>query len=264
MYEGRDCPGIDDAASQDNFPIIKTLLSIPFSLIHNLGRLCAITPYTPHQRQLIVMSLEIMSLWWWDPSLDEIRDLQKDVATNRRNGAREPLPHPVNHESRKHTTSSATPTLVSPAGSTNTPSHSLDQDKHTIKPHLSPSWPYMPTHFGWFTDRDEGVTNEEMPFIDDGDMVSVVGSPTASGTWTESEDSNHDDVRVVQNEPPLSLDILSWSQNVVDSRPEPLPFVPTSFKRGVISIMSANDILMIKGLIKPTVYIQFLDLSLFF
>jgi len=236
---------------------------VPFSLIHNLPRLCAIMPYTPFQQQLIVTSLEIIYLWWWDPSLDEIRDLQKDVATNRRNDAREPLPHPVNHESRKHTTFSATPTLISPADSTNTRGHSPNQDKCTIKPHLSASSPCMPTHFGWFTDRDEGVTNEEMPFIDDGDMVSVVGSPIPIETWTETEESNDDDVMVVQNEPPLSLDILSWSQNVVDSRPEPLPFTPTPFKRGVISNMSANDILMVRGLIKPTVYIQFVDLSLF-
>jgi len=178
--------------------------------------------------------------------------IQKDVTTNRRNDAREPLPHPVHHESRKHTTFSATPTLVSPADSTNTPGHSLDQDKRTLKPHLSPSWPCMPTHFDWFTDRDEEVTNEEMPFIDAGDMVSVVGSPIPIGTWTDTEDSNDDDGMIVQNEPPLSLDILSWSQNIVDSRPEPLPFTPTPFKRGVISNMSANDILMVRGLIKRT------------
>jgi len=59
----------------------------------------------------------------------------------------------------------------------------------------------MPTHFGWFTDRDEEVTNEELPFIDDGDMVSVVGSPIPVGTWTDTEDSNDDDVMVVQMSP---------------------------------------------------------------
>jgi len=74
LYYSWDCPGSDNPASQNNFPIVKTILSVPFSLIHNLPRLCAIMTYTPFQQQLIVKSLEIMYLWWWDPSLDEIRD----------------------------------------------------------------------------------------------------------------------------------------------------------------------------------------------
>ena len=62
---------------------------------------------------------------------------------------------------------------------------------------------------------------------------------------------------------PSSLDIISWYEKVVDCRAEPLPFTPASFERGVIGGLSTNDILMIKGLIAPPVYIQFLDLGSF-
>ena len=38
MYVPADCPGID-SPSRSPFPILKTLLFIPFSLLHNIPRL---------------------------------------------------------------------------------------------------------------------------------------------------------------------------------------------------------------------------------
>lgn len=59
------------------------------------------------------------------------------------------------------------------------------------------------------------------------------------------------------------LDVKSWIEKVVDCEPEPLlPLTPSPFKRGIIRSYSINYILMIKGLIHPLVYVNFLDLSI--
>jgi hypothetical protein len=42
-----------------------------------------------------------------------------------------------------------------------------------------------------------------------------------------------------------------------------LPLIPTSFEKGIIGGMSTNNFLMIKGLIDPRLYVQFMHLELF-
>ncbi|KIL56388.1 hypothetical protein M378DRAFT_172785 [Amanita muscaria Koide BX008] len=107
---------------------------------------------------------------------------------------------------------------------------------------------------------------------DKGIVTGAMSLPVTCEAWdvqtikgTEASD-DIDVMEDVEEKPPTgpsSLDILSWYEQVAESAPEPLPLIPGSFKRGVIGGMSANDILMIKGLIDPPVYIQFLDLSSF-
>ena len=62
-----------------------------------------------------------------------------------------------------------------------------------------------------------------------------------------------------------SIDIALWAANVIHAEPvpQPLPLTPASFERGVSASMSANDTLMLKGLINPAVYVDFFDLGLF-
>ena len=67
IYQYTACPGVDN-------PVIDTLLSIPFSLIHTLPRLAGLVPPTIHRQQLITMGYEIMRLWWWDSPRDMIKD----------------------------------------------------------------------------------------------------------------------------------------------------------------------------------------------
>jgi hypothetical protein len=62
--------GIDQPASQRNFPINNILLSIPFFLLHSLPRLAELSPTSTYQRQLVTMGMEIIELWW-----DPIRDM---------------------------------------------------------------------------------------------------------------------------------------------------------------------------------------------
>lgn len=66
QYSSQDCPGVD-VNSQRPFPIIKTLLSIPFSILHNLPRLGGMAPHSEHQYALFMMAAKIVQMWWWDP-----------------------------------------------------------------------------------------------------------------------------------------------------------------------------------------------------
>jgi hypothetical protein len=59
-----------------------------------------------------------------------------------------------------------------------------------------------------------------------------------------------------------SRDITSWYQRVVNSEAEPPLLIPTPFERGVIGGMSVNDILIVKGVIHPLLYVQFIDFFL--
>lgn len=108
QYHSRDCPGIDDPTSQNHFPIIDTLLSIPFSLLHNLPPLSALLPPHTYQQQLVAMSAHITHLWWWDPSPEmiarslEIRD--QNFAENQQDDTPNAKPHPIHHQSRTTTT----------------------------------------------------------------------------------------------------------------------------------------------------------------
>ncbi|KAF8334436.1 hypothetical protein F5887DRAFT_1139377 [Amanita rubescens] len=254
VYEHQDCPGIDDPTSRKPFPIIDTLLSIPFSLLHYLPRLAAIVPTSVYQRQLVTMGLEIVSLWWWDPPPDLIEKsekirLQKN-AQNQCDGTRSAKPYPIHHQSRN-----GTPFLTKqPIGTI--PSLSWDGGRLL------------------FTPRHEGLAETgDVQCADTGIVTDAMSSPVTSGTWDvqtiEGTDSTSDDIdgmEDVEEKPstgPSSSDILSWYEQVTESVPEPLPLIPGSFERGVIGGMSTNDILMIKGLIDPIVYIQFFDLSLF-
>jgi len=214
-----------------------------------------------------MMSSEIIYLWGWDPS-DEIK---KSCDIQQRNlpghDTRAPRPKPINHESRNHTTFITLPAFIVNT-STNPCSYNLNL---AVEHHFGPVLPFTPTA-DWLTDRDEGVAKEYLPCVD---MVGIIGSPitvetyteTCTNTLTESEDfGNTSNIVIIQDKSPIcpsSLDIMSWSQHVVDSGPREPFLTDTSFERGVIASQSVNDILMIKGLIKPSIYIQFLDLSLF-
>ncbi len=94
-------------------------------------------------------------------------------------------------------------------------------------------------------------------------MSEVWDVQTIEGTETSDDIDIMEDVEEKPPTGPPSSDILSWYEQVAEFAPEPLPLIPGSFERGVIGGMSTNDVLMIKGLIDPPVYIQFLDLGSF-
>ena len=114
IYHNTDCPGIDNPASLSNFPVIETLLSIPFSLLYNLPRLCGFLPGSDYQQQLILMSSEIKYLWFWDPSpsmiANSIAIRTQNLATGQQNDTRQVKPKSVDDPSRNDTTFDHRPT----------------------------------------------------------------------------------------------------------------------------------------------------------
>lgn len=217
-----------------------------------------------HQHELISMSSEILLLWWWDPPPGMIKrsgELRnQNFAANQHYNTPSAKPFPIHHHSRSSTTfSTKQPTLTSGA-----------RNQRVVD--LGPVFFGIPTHPDWLmdemlpTDGDEGLTKEDLQRVDD----SIMAGPLTSEVCTETEDSDDiSDSMAVRDKPTIclsSLDIMSWSQNVVNAVPEPVltsTSTSTSFERGVIPSMSVNDILMVKGLITPPVYLQFFDLSLF-
>jgi hypothetical protein len=129
--------------------------------------------------------------------------------------------------------------------------------------------------FSWDGDRllltagGEGLTETgDVQHADKGIVTGVTSLLAASKAWGDNTEDSDDidaieDVKEKHPTCPTSFDIVSWYEKVAKSAPEPLTLVPGSFERGVIGGQSVNDILMIKGLINPPVYIQFLDLTTF-
>ncbi|KIL64794.1 hypothetical protein M378DRAFT_162958, partial [Amanita muscaria Koide BX008] len=273
VYRHQDCPGIDDPTSRNPFPIINTLLSIPFSLLHNIPRLAAIVPISVYQQQLITMGSEIVRLWWWDPPPDLIEKsekirLQKN-AQNQRDGTRSAKPYPIHHQSRSGTTFLTKQPIITygtpTTHSSNRNTRSFELPSGQILLGTIPSFSITPGHEGL-------VETGDVQCADKGIVTGVMSLPVTCEAWdvqtikgTEASD-DIDATEDVEEKPPTgpsSSDILSWYEQVAESAPEPLPPIPGFFERGVIGGMSTNDVLMIKGLIDPPVYIQFLDLSLF-
>ncbi len=281
IYYRQDCPGI---VSDKSFPIINTLLSIPFSLLHNLPRLAGIVPISLYQQQLITMGSEIVRLWWWDPPPDlikrseEIR-LQKNAA-NQYDSTRGAKPYPINHQSRSGTTFlTKQPIITSGTPTTHFSNRNRNQDAPTFE---LPSGQILLGSIPSFSrDGDEllltprysdglAETEDTVQRADKGIVTDAMSLPVTCEAWdvqtiegTETSDDIDSDV---EEKPPTGLsssDILSWYEQVDESAPGPLPLLPGSFERGAIGGMSINDVLMIKGLIDPPVYIQFLDLSSF-
>lgn len=243
VYSGQNCPGVD-VNCQRPFPIINTLLSIPFSVLYNLPRLGALLPHNEHQYALYMMAAKIVQLWWWDPP-----NMTLPTPPTLTNAITKP--HPINHPSRLNITF---------------------EKIHPV--------PFFPSHrplvlaepaiecLGRSTSHlwDETLpTKDDLERIDISVMAGITGSPVTSEAWTETEDGDEDEIDDVQDKPmicPSPFDIALWCQKV-KSGPEPLPLTHSSFERGVIASMTVNDILMIKGLINPAVYVQFLDLGSF-
>ena len=93
-YYASDCPGVHPP-SNNAFPTIRTLLSIPFSLLHTLPRLSAIVPQSQYQHELITMGEEILLLWSWDPSPAVVEPLTILATRNNSCTVRTPQPIPI-------------------------------------------------------------------------------------------------------------------------------------------------------------------------
>ena len=199
------------------------------------------------------MAVEIIHLWWWDPSpqmLEQYRITRSlNIAANRQNDGQSAKPPPI-HDSLRTTTTFATkwPTITFGAQTTNSP-HNLNQGKDAVQRDSGPVILAPQDH--WLadgilpTDTDEELLKEN---------ICVVGSPVSSEAQTEdqnvidspvtSEAENKDSDITIGDKSTSSIDIALWAAKVVHAEPVLQPsLTPPSFERGVIASMSVNDIL---------------------
>jgi hypothetical protein len=240
-----------------------------------------------YQQQLITMGAEISVLWWWDPSPNMIEKSEEirlqNNARNQHNGTRNPKPDPIDHRSRNGTTFSTkrpiitygTPTAHSSSPNPNRDVRTFELPSGQIVLGTTPCFS-LDRDGLLLTAGDEGLSETgDVQHADKGIVTGVRSLLASSEAWGDrtvngTEDSDDSDdinaIEDVKEKPPTcptSFDIVSWYEKVAESAPEPLPLIPGSFERGVIGGQSVNDLLMVKGLINPPVYIQFLDLSIF-
>ena len=185
-YFNEDCPSIVNPGSDANFPIINTLLSISFSLLHNLPQMCRVAPASIYQQQLIAMGFEIIRMWLWDPPPEMktnscVIQMQNYTATQQ-NDTSNAKPKPIHHPSRKVTTFPNSPHTAFGAPTTRSSSRTLKQP-------LGPIVLGTPTHLARIKDEglvpngplfavwDEGLTKEEgLQRVDESIIAGIVSS----------------------------------------------------------------------------------------
>ena len=272
-YYSRDCPGVHPP-SNNPFPTIRTLLSIPFSLLHTVPRLSAIVPRSQYQHELIAMGEEIIFLWSWDPSLVEVE--QSTIrAARHSHGARTPQPIPI--RDRQNITFDAMPSHVTfgPATGVHRADHiarsipdrttfelASGKDSISVISHLSRgsgAGLQLSDGDGEQLDMDykeADLTHENIAVFLEGFSETISVSSNESHEWQDPEEKTRD-----QHWSPS--DIVDWSNMIIDDNEKVPPLIPTSVEKGIIGGMSMNDVLMIKGLIDPGLYVQYMFLELF-
>jgi hypothetical protein len=278
IYYARDCPGVHPP-SNNAFPTIRTLLSIPFSLLHALPRLSAIVPRSQYQHELIVMGEEIVFLWSWDPSPAEVALLPIRAARNNTRTVRTPQPIPI--RDRNNVTFDAMRPHITFGSATGV--HRADHNVRSVPdgtafelasgqvaisviPLLS--WgsgaglqlsdgdgEQLDTNY-----KETDLTHDTIATFLEGFSETISVSSNESREWQDPEEKTRD-----QCWSPSA--IVDWSNMIIDENEKTLlkvpPLIPTSFEKGIIGGMSTNDFLMIKGLIDPRLYIQYMHLELF-
>ena len=206
------------------------------------------------------MGEDIVRLWSWDPSPEELQQSEaiRAAAAGNVDQTRLPKPAPIHDASRETTTfgtkrpqitfRSAPPVIDVirlESGQVlleKTPSVAWD---HRDGLHLTEgrSWPEE----DWSCERHE----EESMDVDDGSV------------FVQSElsfDDGDTDSEVLPSSPP---DISAWLESTVNDE-EPIPALTGSpFRKGVMGGMSVNDVLMLRGQIDPALYLDFLHLDSF-
>jgi hypothetical protein len=230
-------------------------------------------PQSEHHVDLVTMAYRVFFLWSWDPSPEELNQSQTIAAATGGAGRHRPQPKPVHHTTRQNTTFiSMLPQAAPGSTSTSLTTHRLAPDKSTFE---------LPSG---------EILFRTSPFVswEGGDGLKFTASnnlqPETNSIkldplhWAVEEDlgliyepnSRSSDAQEDVDGKPLEVmstaDVLAWLRRADDDEEtiqQPSPLAPTPFERGVIGGRSTNDVLMIKGLIDPGVYLQYMDLSSF-
>jgi len=244
IYKPVDCPGVEPYSS-NQFPPINTLLSIPFSLLHNLPRLNSITSESSskYHSDLVTMGQEIVSLWYWDPLPSEGGQLNTSVCmgSNPCNA----LPVPVSNRSD-------TFEVLRPSA------HDKDNEQ-------TDALQARPT----FQSPSRLDLEEMMPGTCQGSedgLQSLTESDILNRAWLSDLGFGYSECPSMDEEKsssqPLSSDILTWTNNVIGAEEKMLLLTATPYEKGIVG-GSANDVLMVRGLIHPLMYLNYVDLEKF-
>ncbi len=233
MYTSADC-GIYNPTSRQNFPVIDTLLSIPFSLLYTLPRLASMLPISLYRQKLLTFGSEIIRLWWWDPTPKMIADPKKIAVSKKRkyqSDQREPGPKPI---ARIPTTFAQFIQPQMTTTSTVQSSKRIPQDVCAVK------LPSGQTLFGTIslvsldrdelllTSADEGSAELTRSINANKGLVASSQVKCASGETAEGAE-DLDETNDVDG-----FDVISWSEKVVNCGPEPLLSLTSSIPEGCL------------------------------
>ena len=242
-------------------------------------------PTSKYQSDLIVMAQHVVFLWSWDPSPQELNQSKAISAANYgASRGQSPQPQPIHHPSRQNTTfTSIRPHIT--FGVTNLPSsaHHLIPRADSVRDRSTfelPSGEILVCTsplISWkggdglqLTAVNElTAVNKLQPKMHDVELEPLHQAIEEDFELISELSGGSSEAQDVESKPPNAtslVDVLDWLTHVDDSKgttQQPLPLYPTPFKRGIIGSMSSNDILMIRGLIDPGLYVQYTDLSSF-
>ncbi|KAJ3850426.1 hypothetical protein EV368DRAFT_45306 [Lentinula lateritia] len=261
QYFSRSCPGIDTCAPREQFLVIQTLLSIPFSVLHTVPRLAAFTGRSSYQRKVLEMGQHIMDLWDWDPPSSS-NPISTSVAQ------RAPLPSPIFDPSRAtldhNSFTYSLPTILSlpltSAGTSTSTQHILNLADGCVLVNTSPSSIY---------DKHTMLELAAPHDLDDNlkDSGSMIPDNVTSFSCNFSSVATEEDSDSEPRAPYSALsvdDIQGWAALVAEAGEEAkmgvdmLKYDP--MVKGTIASHTVNEILMIKGAITPPTYLQYDDL----
>jgi hypothetical protein len=229
-------------------------------------------PTSKYWSDLITMAQRVVFLWSWDPSPEELKQSKTiSAADDGTSLGRTPRPQPIHHTSCQNTTF----TSMRPHITFSIPTASLTT--HHLLPRVS-SAPDTSTfelpsgeilfHMSPFVSWKGGdglqlaAAYELQPKMVDIDLEAlhqeVEEDFELSGGTSDAQDIESNPLEVMS-----SADVLDWSNHVDDGEEtiqRPLSLTSTPFEKGVIGSMCVNDVLMIRGLIDPGVYVQYSDL----
>lgn len=186
------------------------------------------------------MGREIVSLWYRDPVQNRIDTLNTSVSMG--NTLRGALPTPISNRTE-------TFEVMRPHDRNKGNAHTnTTQDASTFRHSSSDQVLKEATVTGVY----ESFEDSQDPPI--GERVEIE-TELGEGSFV----SMHQDER--NNQPVLS-DILTWAIAVVAGEEDDLPLAFSPFEKGSLG-MTANEVLMIRGLIHPLLYLDFVDLQKF-
>ncbi|KAJ7831887.1 hypothetical protein B0H13DRAFT_2430424 [Mycena leptocephala] len=254
LYSTHSMPGKPDSINR--FPIIPTLLSLPFSVLHGTARLQGLFPKTIYQNHLIEIANELMLLWSWDPELEEFPNGIAIMAVDDT-----PCwPPPLYDPSRTGTTYLQTPSFIIPPPAASTSTMTLDNDQVLVSS-LLPNVQYT-------EGKLVAVEPVALPSAKISDAsISWPSEPESEildlDAGNESDDESADEER---SQPTLLSreEVSSWVAHSKEFQPEEWALLAkTPFEHGLHGGASANDVLMQHGAINLWDYARFHDLAVF-